>query len=201
MKINYSLCFFPLLAVLLMFAGCTKDQIKSPQNVLDTEVKGTQDFFASISDINFTQTKGGEVSVEQIETEIRPLFAPAKEYLRVNQYDYSEDFDENDPNIILAAFSLMESDLYFSEIEENGSIKLTDALSCVFLGEGVSDLSKLGVQLLVKRCAKKVLERSIPYIGAVVGVATAAECLREHWGDGTCTDADLPHPDRDRFVI
>ena len=168
------------LAASIAFCSCNKElSTNVSANEAVSEIVGSADFFSSISYLNNFTTKSGEVSAEEVIEEIQPLFVSAKEYLTLNGYNYREDFEENDPNIILTAYALMEMD-FVDQLPET-KISVSTALSCVFLGEPVANLAKTGAALIAKRVASKVLERAIPYVGAAVWVATSAVCIYDNW--------------------
>lgn len=163
---------------LLVLTGCSKE-ISKVNETVQTEITGSRAFFGSISCITDICTKGGEVPLEETVQAISPLMASAKEYLKANGYDYLEDFAENDPNIILTAYALMEYD--FTNSSPQTKISFTNALSCIFLGESVDKAAGTGAMLIAKRYAKKLLIRAIPYAGTVAGVVTTGYCLYENW--------------------
>ena len=176
--------YLALVAVLaissLFLSGCSKDFSTEKETNADiAKIVGSSDFFASISCISNITTKAGETSVEEIIEAIQPLFVSAKEYLTKNGYNYLDDFEENDPKIILTAFALMETD--FAEQIPQTKISVTDVQSCVLLGEPVADLAKTGAALIAKRLASRIVEEAIPYVGAVIWVVTSAACLYENW--------------------
>lgn len=175
------LAFAAILAVsFLVLSGCSKDFSKEENVDAEiSEIVGSSNFFSSISCLNNITTKAGETSEKEIIEAIQPLFVSAKEYLTLNGYNYLEDFEENDPNIILTAFALMETD-FAGQIPQT-KISATTALSCVFLGEPVADLAKTGAALIAKRLASRIIERAIPYVGAAVWVTTSGACLYENW--------------------
>lgn len=160
--------------------GCVKND--EAQNISDEtvfEIVGSSDLFESLSYLENISTKSGEVSEEEILDLIQPLFTPAKEYLVVNGYDYTEDFEEDNPNIILTAYALMEYDFIYNQPATK--ITISDFASCLVLGDAVGEYSATGTALLAKRFAKKFLIRSIPYVGAAVAVVMAGVCLYENW--------------------
>lgn len=178
-KVN--LAFWAVLTVSATFlSGCSKNITEGENvNAEITEIVGSTNFYSSISCLNNIETKAGEVAVDDILDTIQPLFVSAKEYLTLNGYNYLEDFEENDPNIILTAFALMETD--FADQMPNTKISATTVLSCVFLGEPVAGLAKTGAALIAKRLASRIIEKAIPYVGAAVWVATSGACLYENW--------------------
>ena len=160
-----------------MAAGCSKDDLTADNGEVTTIV-GSHDFFASLSCLQNVQTKSGEIPLEELIEIIQPLFPFAEEYLAANGYDYREDFEANDPNIILTAYALMEYD-FMSNVSTK--VGFSDVVGCLLLGESLKDLAETGVALIAKRCAKKMLARAIPYAGAVVFVVSAGQCLYENW--------------------
>lgn len=175
------LVFAAVLAVSTLFlSGCSKDfSTEEEVNAEITGIVGSSDFFSSISCVNDIQTKAGEASADEIIEAIQPLFVSAKEYLTLNGYNYLEDFEENDPNIILTAFALMEID--FVEQMPQTKVNVSTVVSCVFLGEPVAGLAEKGAILIAKRIASRLLADAVPYIGAAAWVATSGVCLYENW--------------------
>ena len=151
------LVFAAILTVLtLALSGCGKE-FSAEENVDEnvSEIVGSSNFYSSLSCLNCLTTKAGENSVEEIADAIQPLFVSAKEYLALNGYNYIEDFEENDPGIILTAYALLESDLV-TQIPQT-KVEVTTILSCVFFGERIDEVTKTAIMLLAKRYAKKSL--------------------------------------------
>lgn len=169
--------FSCLIAIFTIFA-CEKQHEQSTDTTV-TEISGSMDFFSSLSCLQDIKTKGGEVNIDEVLPEIQPIFSAAKEYLLLNGYDYSVDFAENDPNIILTAYALMEHD--FNSLLPDTKITITETLSCIFLGEAVGGVTAKNVALLAKKYAKKILARAVPYAGTAMAVITAGYCLYENW--------------------
>jgi len=159
----------------VLFVGCNKSVSENDSVELSTEIQGTDNFIASIKTINLPQTKSGELSDEDIillEQAIAPLFPLAISYLEENGYDYHDDFEDNDPCIILTAYGLAEYDIMNLETKSTWD-DIAAVGACILLG---SDTYALG-KLAAKQIAKLVLKKAIPYVGAALGVVEATACI------------------------
>lgn len=58
------------------------------------------------------QTKAGELSIDEAKEIIEPMLESSETFLLANGFNYQEDFDEGDPNIVITALALMECGLY-----------------------------------------------------------------------------------------
>ena len=170
----FSLNIF-MLVLTLFVSGCNKNENEAIEST-NKSIVGSSDLLAELSYLSTVETKSGTISEEEIMLVIEPMFTPAIEYLYQNGYDYKEDFQDDDPNIIMTALMLLEYDLISQNINvETKSV--WEIASCVFLGERLGELSGTGAALLAKRFAKKLLIRAIPYVGVAVGVASAGACI------------------------
>ncbi|MDD2495499.1 MAG: hypothetical protein PHE29_09930 [Tissierellia bacterium] len=169
---------FTLLVVFLLLCSCNKDNsLDNPNN--DANIFGTQIFLSSVSYLAGIQTKSGELSADEVKELIAPMFQPSIDYLTLNGYDYSEDFETGDPNIILTALALLEYDLCLKNENSQTKSQFWDIVSCVFIGEGVRNLvdKGTGTMFIAKRFARKLLVRAIPYVGTAIGVISAGDCI------------------------
>ena len=107
------------------------------------------------------------------------MYPPSIEYLSQNGYNYHEDFEDNDPNIIMTALVLFD----YSFHQETTKASFTQVLSCIALGSDLGTLTGLGAKEIAKKLAKEVskaaLKRAVPGVGIAVGVVFAALCLSE----------------------
>lgn len=167
--------FLAVILAVFAFAGCNK--MSTEKKLIENDrVCGSSEFISSIRALHLTQTKAGELNAEELSATIAPLFPIAKEYLLVNGYDYSEDFTEEDPNLILTALSLYQYDISMA-IQTKAT--LTQVLGCIALGGDLGGLAAGGVKYVAKQLAKKVVERAVPYVGVVVTIVSASICLGE----------------------
>lgn len=162
----------------IMFAicGCTENN-QTPEEIGPTTICGTTELLSFIDGMNLSNTKSGEVSVDDVLDVIAPLYPVAIEYLLKNDYNYLEDFNEGDPNIIMTALAIAEYDIIQSRVVTKGQV--TDVLECILLGEGIGTLSGLGTKQLAKYVAKKILSRAVPYVGTATAVVSAALCIAD----------------------
>lgn len=106
MKIQSFISLSIFMLVLTLFvSGCNKAMEENDKQEITTIV-GTGEFLSTIRQMNLSITKSGEISEQEIAEIIAPLFPVSIEYLNNNGYDYREDFQENDPNIIMTALTL-----------------------------------------------------------------------------------------------
>ncbi len=166
------------LVVMSVCMSCCRD-VESIDKGASYDIIGSIDFYAELAYLNAFNTKAAELSDQEIIELIQPLFAPATEYLELNKYDYSSDFEVGDPRIILTALGLLELDLYLSS--QTKAPGFFDVVSCIFIGESLRDLAGTGTILIAKRIASRLLERAIPYVGTAVMVVSTASCLYEQW--------------------
>lgn len=160
----------------VFLVGCNKSVTVDNPTEISTAIQGTESFIASLKLIDLPKTKGGELSNEDIlalEQSITPIFPLAISYLQENGYDYREDFEDNDPLIILTAYGLAESD-YMYRVETKSFWDDAAAVgACVVFGADIYALGKIGA----KQIAKALLKKAVPYVGAVLGVAEATACI------------------------
>lgn len=163
----------------LVFTGCSKTNTEQNQSVNEA-INGSENFMSSIKSLNITQTKAGELSEEEIYSVIAPMFPVAKDYLKQNGYDYKEDFEEGDPNIIMTALALYDYDI---SCKTSTKASFTSVLSCIALGGDLGVLAGMGAKAAAKYLAKEVaeaaLKRAVPGVGVAIGVVSAVLCLAE----------------------
>ena len=161
----------------LFFSGCSKELSTSTESEAineNTEIIGTSDFLAVVLNTPFTKTKAGEVNEEELLNSIEPLFAPAIKYLSDNGYNYADDFDEDDPNIILTAFYLMACD----EMQVATKSALSVVMDCVVTGAGLKEILEDGAtRIAIKVLSKKLAARCVPYVGTAIFVVSTGACL------------------------
>jgi len=174
---KYLFIFAMVIVALLVFAGCSKnfsdEKITHDDN---SEIVGTMQFVSSLKCFELPTTKSGELSDEDIlllEQAIAPIFPLAINYLKMNGYDYTQDFEDGDPNIILTAYGLAECDYIVSQQTKSFWDDAAAVGSCVLFGADVYALAKLGA----KAIAKKIIKKALPYVGTVLGAAEATACI------------------------
>ncbi len=170
--------FIVLFALLPICTSCNRDVVPIQEDE-NLTIVGSNDFFNNLFYFKGFETRSGEISGEEIFSLIQPLFEPAIQYLSLNGYDYSTDFEDGDPTIILTALGLLEAD-YTLNIETRAP-GVMEVVGCVLLGDTLKDLAGTGAMLIAKRIASRLLERAIPYVGAAVMVGSAAACIYEAW--------------------
>ena len=174
--------FASALALILMVSGCAK--IGEKEAPAPEEVCGSEEFLSSVISLGITSTKTGELSEQELMEQIAPLFPISIEYLQRNGYDYSEDFDENDPNIILTAFYLLAYDA--EQYQTKGT--MSTIMDCVVTGAGLKEIlgkgaEKLAAKAVAKLAAKSLLKRAVPYVGTAIFVGTTTACLIDNFTD------------------
>lgn len=175
-KVSINLLIVLLLGVIVAMPSCSKKSevsVNSPTG----EFSGMQEFLPSLYKLANVQTKAGELSIDEAKEIIEPMLESSETFLLANGFNYQEDFDEGDPNIVITALALMECGLYSDAALTPTKVDFWDVTSCVLTGVGAKDIVVGGAKMIAKRIAKQIIARAIPYVGAAVWATTSAACI------------------------
>lgn len=162
----------------LALSGCKKSHVEIETSEND-RVCGSTEFMSQIKALGIPQTKSGEISEDEVYNIIEPLYPLAISYLAQNGYDYTEDFSNHDPNIIMTALALYQFDIENSMLTKGSGSSIADVGSCIAIGSTTGALVNAGVKYVAKKIAQAILERAVPGVGIAVGVVMAIGCLSE----------------------
>ena len=203
--INFTFVVFSL----FLFASCSKET--QPQEEIQDElsedsfnVVGSAEFIKHVLEIKLPITKAGEVVNEsEVFDSIAPLFKPSIDFLKANGYDYSEDFEDDDPCIILTAFYLLSFEEYLAQTK---GVSFSVVVNCAVGALGIRDLynvvfGNIATKVAAKLAAEYLAERAIPWFGTLIMATDFVWCVIDNWEDGEPAPDPMPGYDEDENPI
>ncbi|MBR6183518.1 MAG: hypothetical protein IKQ76_03005 [Bacteroidales bacterium] len=164
--------FIIAIASALLFSACNVQPGEVKQTSEQVGIVGTDRFISSLSSAKPIGIKSEEITDEEARVMIEPVMILSKAYLKANEYDFTEDFDDpDDPRIAIVALALAEYDRTY------GVATKTSFGGCVLEAIGIGDLLHAGGKKLAKVIAKQVIKKAIPYVGAALAVGDFVLCM------------------------
>ena len=117
-----------------------------------------------LSNLNYILEKEGKLSVKEEQDSVVPALVDAsKDFLAVNEIDYSEFFaNENDPRIAICALAIAEIQKYSLK----GTKTRASVGGSVLEGLGIRELAMKGLtKSSVKIICMTAMKKTVPYVG------------------------------------